>query len=672
MNFVKLLVLLLGMSTAAWAFADNQAPGQSCMAGKCRPVNPSADGRSGYGPGGIYFVFETGFYQTPFLNTDSSLFNRALNYYRNPGASPEAGKFYLDFQKSLSEAAGNHKPDASISRENYQYALGMVNAFMHGAVSGIPVYAAETPVPHGVQKEELDSLMSGLRAAESSANPIAASVEFSRINTEILERRSINGGLNDKVSDYLERELYRKYLDSQGLFSGLVHAKKIDFSLKTGIHSGQGVAIRNSLNGILAAEEMAGFLCASAPGNESVQAGCRRFSDSVGQLKLVYKIADEFAYRDAHGPYGEVMSGLVSAERYLKGFVQGLYNGGRDIVETAALLAGADLTQVMFSAFDGIYKAVVNYPETAARIRDFIKDKVNDLITGSPEARGEMLGRLTFDIATFVLPVYGTKAVSIFKVPVSRAALGFSVESIAGSSAAAGQIGRLEAAGLGNLARLHPEMARDIAISLVKSKQVPAELVSEAGRKFLREFSENSFDLDTALVKAVKANNGDLFGRSKVGKVYNHHLDYGKGSLPEVGESEKITKEYLDTIGSFSGKTYWEVTPTSGEVLYRFGGAEGRFWIRNKIFSYKQAMNENAILPIWNDFKQISILRVPDEGIGRVFEGITGHQAGPHIINGVEYSASTYFSGGKGQVFIPRGKILELVQKGLIKTKNVD
>lgn len=151
------------------------------------------------------------------------------------------------------------------------------------------------------------------------------------------------------------------------------------------------------------------------------------------------------------------------------------------------------------------------------------------------------------------------------------------------------------------------------------------------------------------------AEEGNLYGRSKVGKTYNAHFE--DGPLTD--------REALD---SFSGKKYTEITPGSGEKFYRVGDKEGPYWSRVKPTSQIRSMSENAIHPDWNKFEEVHELKIPENYNGNFYEGFSGNMSGKvnkldketnQII--AQIQSGSFFHGGGNQVYIPKNliKVLE-------------
>lgn len=141
-----------------------------------------------------------------------------------------------------------------------------------------------------------------------------------------------------------------------------------------------------------------------------------------------------------------------------------------------------------------------------------------------------------------------------------------------------------------------------------------------------------------------------LYGRSKLGEEFNHHIE--KGPL-EDKEAE-----------NFLGSKYREVFPKSGEKLYRVGDPEGNWWSRTKPSSQIKSMSENAILPEWNDFTHSAEITIPKGFNKPVYEGLSSSMGGKIEASG-NYTGN-FFHGGGNQIFIDNNVINDLVHTGAV------
>lgn len=151
------------------------------------------------------------------------------------------------------------------------------------------------------------------------------------------------------------------------------------------------------------------------------------------------------------------------------------------------------------------------------------------------------------------------------------------------------------------------------------------------------------------------ANEADLYGRSKVGREYNVHIE--KGPISE------------DVAENFLGGKYRVVQPAEGEVFYRHGTKDGSWWSRKAPESGIKAGSEKAVHPDWNNFDQVSTLEVPKGHKIEVYEGLAGPQAGKTLPSG--RTVGTYYHGGTGQVYIKPDTLSNLNQVGSIKSRKL-
>ena len=159
------------------------------------------------------------------------------------------------------------------------------------------------------------------------------------------------------------------------------------------------------------------------------------------------------------------------------------------------------------------------------------------------------------------------------------------------------------------------------------------------GRVFKKNVSE-TLHAGTEILET-----GKLYGRSKVGRTFNHHIE--KGPLPEPTVAD-----------SFLGQKYTEIIPQPGETFYRVDSDKlGSYWSRTKPTSQIRSMSENSIFPDWNNFSYVHEFTVPKNFSETLYEGLSSNMSG--VIRKHGERASTFFHCGGNQIYIPE-KVLNL------------
>ncbi|MBI3017932.1 MAG: hypothetical protein HYY62_08110 [Deltaproteobacteria bacterium] len=190
---------------------------------------------------------------------------------------------------------------------------------------------------------------------------------------------------------------------------------------------------------------------------------------------------------------------------------------------------------------------------------------------------------------------------------------------------------------------------RNIAAGIASASETLQQL---GGRVFKKNVTE-TIRTGTEILES-----GKLYGRSKVGRTFNHHI--------EKGPLEEMDRKAAD---SFLGQKYTEIIPQPGETFYRVDSDElGSYWSRTKPTSQIQAMSENAILPDWNNFSYVHEFTVPKNFSETLYEGLSSNMSGTIRKHGEQ--ASTFFHGGGNQVYIPKNVLnLSQFKEGIRKFK---
>ncbi|PIR22141.1 MAG: hypothetical protein COV44_09495 [Deltaproteobacteria bacterium CG11_big_fil_rev_8_21_14_0_20_45_16] len=161
-------------------------------------------------------------------------------------------------------------------------------------------------------------------------------------------------------------------------------------SLRTDASSTEGLRIRSNLNYVLGARARSWL------SDDPIAVDFRDYSESLLFGLMV---------SDALMAGGEVLGeALMFDLRQSLAFIRGMGNGAYDMAEGFGELA-AMLYLDTGGTLSAIAKVFTEYDKTAAALNKFADEKWNDFKTASPEEQAEMIGRLTFEIESVILPV---------------------------------------------------------------------------------------------------------------------------------------------------------------------------------------------------------------------------------------------------------------------------
>ncbi len=421
-----------------------------CLDRNCRNISPE---------------MHTNFYLSPFLFTNNPFVNSALYAQRFVPPSPEVIRFSQDLAKASFIAKSLARNDADLSRASYEHFVDVLKPFIGQTVNPNLTQPAKQ-YPKLVSPESIDQELRGLREASAQGSPIRAVAAINQLKQEITNLRMVHSPSALAEADYLESELHRNLLNTQGILKGLVYAKSPDFVLSTSNTDQEGLRIRNSLNHLLAAEETIGFSCEGASDSgDGVQAFCSSLDAQTQELKLYHKIADRMFAQDEKLSYEPLMDALEKTTKNISEFVSGFLDGSKEgIVATAQGVSALILHPR--EVVEGLYKAFVHYDQTWTKIENAASQYYEDILSGDPKKIGEISGKLTVDVLTcFVSPSLATRALEVGSatvLAVEKGLLKGSLEKVALLAEGQGVLSQSASTGLREIAQTVPELGREI------------------------------------------------------------------------------------------------------------------------------------------------------------------------------------------------------------------
>lgn len=379
-------------------------------------------------------------------------------------------------------------PRSEIQKENFQYLQGILEAAKTSRWPSLNRMVPPTPMPDGISKQGQDRLRATLdspweaKYREGSWVQTAEAVNGVETKIDALRELGENGEAN-----YLQQELAREYVNSQGVLKGLVFAKAPEASLMTDRYSPEGRQIRSSLNRLLGSEESLGVGCASLVGsNESVRDSCREIGSAIQGLKDAHIFSDRLAVDGQMDSFQLVMSGLDQTVRDLSSFVSGFGTGVAEstvhavegLIQTGKLLVTNPTALV-----NGLVEVISN--ASFEKIQNYVVNSFEEILTADAETLGQKMGSLAFEAATFLGPAAISKAGKASQLlvnSVTRLSVKESLGLFARKAVLAGTLTEGAATGITKLATKAPYVGRALfegeKAVLSKSSIALAEKVS--------------------------------------------------------------------------------------------------------------------------------------------------------------------------------------------------
>lgn len=319
-------------------------------------------------------------------------------------------------------------PNGNVYRSPFtQLSQGGWGAQSFGTLKGIllnpEIKAPQLTVPGGsnldpgiaIQKQWIESIASTLSAPATAplvskyvSAPMLAVAE--RNPFDLAE--SLDGYMNqvaalDSVDPKLAQEVVRigqsVFMDGQGVISGLPDAPR-PVDLVSPITSKVGRAVRSNLNRMLVARQVLEgehrLFCQARPNEcvaQELQMGEVR--DMFDQLALLNVIAERIGL--ANDPAFEVLRHeLEKAAAFTFGFAKGVYGSVEELATGLAYLLTHNPVNTIRAVGDMLY----NYDRTFKAISDSLGKKWDTFLYGSAVEQGEVLGSVTTELLTTVIP----------------------------------------------------------------------------------------------------------------------------------------------------------------------------------------------------------------------------------------------------------------------------
>lgn len=205
----------------------------------------------------------------------------------------------------------------------------------------------------------------------------------------------------------LENRAKGVFVDEQGLILGLPDAPS-PVALASPWPSASGVRVRNSLNRLMVAKQVIdsefGSYCAKH-GPEACQARqgeITQFHSRYTDLALLHAVADRLGIRN-HPLFQGVMSSLEETSDYLLGVSQGLIGTAFDLAEGAEKLILHPVDTLSLLGVQGC-EAIVHFDKTFQALSSALEKKWDQFLTGTPQERGYLVGRMSGEVLTLIAP----------------------------------------------------------------------------------------------------------------------------------------------------------------------------------------------------------------------------------------------------------------------------
>ncbi|MEO0336665.1 MAG: hypothetical protein AAF202_09730, partial [Pseudomonadota bacterium] len=340
-------------------------------------------------------------------------------------------------------------------------------------------------------------------------------------NIAQLDEAAQNAPYIQQQVDYLKGETNRLYVDEQGIIKGTPLAN-YDAELFTQRHSDEGLEIRKGINNTLAAQSHVNTQCFSEADGPSQQ--CLEFNVFSEEMLLGYTIADRLAFSGKSSDYDALMGVLNEKAENAVAFAKGFGKGAKGAWDGLVQLASSPIETT-----EAIAGALWNIDKTAAAIKKAVDDKYNQYLTGDSNTRAEILGEVTFEIVSSLIPA--SKAAHLAKASKAGKMLSGAVKK-ATSLRVVEKVGEeLIQAGLHTKPYL--DKAKTFLAHQVSEGAIRSKAALEVGlQNFYDAGLDTVADLNKTLVNATEvglktANDFKAFATSNTGKVINKVRDLG-------------------------------------------------------------------------------------------------------------------------------------------------
>lgn len=198
-----------------------------------------------------------------------------------------------------------------------------------------------------------------------------------------------------KRRQFMEKELaLSRVTDHQGLLN-FPFVQKPDFPLSTSPSSSLGQELREQINRHYANETVVRTHCQAQPSE-----ACEQVSDQLVSTTAALYAMDRLGSMQGWARDSQYSFMLDRLSQQVAAF-EGIIESATDFVEAIKSLPQVSPKAIL----DGIAHAVVNYEDTAKAIAQGIQNSWKEFVDGTPEERSKILGKLTFEVASSMVPV---------------------------------------------------------------------------------------------------------------------------------------------------------------------------------------------------------------------------------------------------------------------------
>lgn len=478
---------------------------------------------------------------------------------------PEGAQFISEVQQEQNSIAALKQSMASLEGTPFAIDMGALNKEVLDYFSRPnlfqdlkSVYAAPTPIPAGGLPagvaNGLDQTWQSLTGGQASELVRAATL------VRGLQRQAmaLSDLGNQQASQYLQAELRRNFLDANGLLRFLgnhdVYARvaplttpdpRLTFRMIDGV------------NKVITAD----FLLRQAYGGKLPV----DVAASLGAIAAGYHAAANVGQKDQGLAY-TIADGLDSTLRVFDAFFSGFFDQAADTID--ALVSFAKNPSASIGA---IARAIENYRDTAQLIGKMVQAKYSDFKTGDAEQRANIIGEISFDVATTFLGAgaakYGAKAVEFVAENGARLAVTRAMVRVSRTASLGEGISVEAKAGLSFVEAVRP----DAALALYDKSPAIAARVGEELNAFLTSGQQST--IRQTGEEFLRASPAALSGYLDEAPKVMQTLDAG-GSVKVYLAVDKEYAQELLTSG-LKGQTFkkWaeRAVGTPLEEQYRYG-----------------------------------------------------------------------------------------------------
>ena len=348
---------------------------ESCMTGLCPCLASACFGISSGGTNSPQASFEL----SPWVTSNNPQLNMALT-----------AAMYKGRLEPIRETLGGiPKPLSDKELETYAYNLFRKAFIPLNPLSEPVIFTTPEPVPAGVSSQFVASLMDPIWETRE-ADPFAA---VDNLNMALVMAQTRYHQGDSKTAEYVFRELYRNFTNTDGVIRGLPFAE-YEGNLISSPFSERGLEVRIQLNSVLVSESVLKMKCAIA------KADCQAAEGLIELVKFNLTLADRMTLGYQQNHFSKLMNVTNQSVDLLRGVAQGVWEGSLALADGIKQLVTHPVDAIV-----GLATAIVNYEETFAVLSRVLEGQWQTLLNGTAEERGNVIGRAAFEVAAVLLPV---------------------------------------------------------------------------------------------------------------------------------------------------------------------------------------------------------------------------------------------------------------------------